>query len=78
MDEAVNLADLKLAENLRAATGDTLMQYMQPVLDAGVPVKVCLPCAKARSITDLPPKWVLDKGVEAIRASEQGFTTWTF
>ncbi len=80
VDDAVYLTNLDLAEKLQAATGDTMMQYLQVVLDKKIPVNVCLPCAKTRKISeaDLPENWRIEKGVEAIRLSEQGYITWIY
>ncbi len=80
VDDAVFLVNLDLAANLRSATGDTLMQYMQVLLDKKVPVNVCLPCAKARKLDaeTFPEGWVLEKGVEVIRLNETGYTTWFY
>ena len=80
VDDAVYLANMTLAENIRAATGDTLMQYLGVIMAAKVPVNVCLPCVKARNLDHetFPDSWKLEKGVEAIRMSEMGFSTWTF
>ncbi len=79
VDDAVYLHNMVLAGNIAAATGDTLMQYLQVLLDFKVEVMVCLPCAKARGITeqDLPAGWRLEKGVECIRRNEAGWNTWT-
>jgi len=80
VDDAVYLVNLDLAANLRAATGDTVMQYLQVLLDNKVPFNVCLPCAKARKLDPetFPEGWVLEKGVEVIRQNEQGWTTWFY
>lgn len=80
VDDAVYLANLELAGNLRAATGDTLMQYLQVLLDKKIPVNVCLPCAKSRNLdaATFPENWVLEKGVEVVRLNEKGYTTWFF
>ena len=80
VDDAVYLTNPALTEHVRAATGDTLMQYLQVILDREVEVMVCLPCAKARAIDEaaLPKGWRLAKGIEAIRRNEDGWNTWTF
>ncbi|MFW5735230.1 MAG: DsrE family protein [Oceanidesulfovibrio sp.] len=80
VDDAVYLANLELAGNVAAPTGDDLMRYMRVILDNDVPVNVCLPCAKARRIQadSLPAGWRIEKGVEAIRSQEQGYATWVF
>jgi sulfur relay (sulfurtransferase) complex TusBCD TusD component (DsrE family) len=80
VDDAVYLSNLALSANIRASTGDDLMTYLKVILDAKIPVMVCLPCVKARNISekDIPQGWTIEKGVEAIRLSEQGYITWTF
>ncbi|MGE4505653.1 MAG: DsrE family protein [Desulfovibrionaceae bacterium] len=80
VDDAVYLTNPFLTEHVRAATGDSLMQYLQVILDREIEVMVCLPCAKARAIdeTSLPKGWRLAKGIEAIRRNEDGWNTWTF
>ncbi|MBU4243403.1 MAG: DsrE family protein, partial [Proteobacteria bacterium] len=66
VDDAVYLTNPALTEHVRAATGDTLMQYLQVILDQNIEVMVCLPCAKARGINEsaLPSHWRLAKGIE--------------
>lgn len=80
VDDAVYLTNLELVANLRSATGDTAMQYLQVLLDKKVPVNVCLPCAKTRKLDEsaFPEGWVLEKGVDVIRQNEKGFTTWFY
>jgi sulfur relay (sulfurtransferase) complex TusBCD TusD component (DsrE family) len=78
VDDAVNLTNPALTAQMRAA-GDTLMQYMQVIIDRKVEVMVCRLCAKARSIAEaaLPENWRLERGIETIRRNEDGWTTWT-
>lgn len=52
LDEAVNIAKIGMADNLRAATGDIaddLLVYLQA---HDVPILVCTPCANARRISE--------------------------
>lgn len=80
VDEAVYLANVDLAFNVKTATGDELMTYMRVILDKNVPVMVCLPCAKARGIeaVSLPDGWRIEKGVEAIRLADKDYQTWVY
>jgi predicted peroxiredoxin len=80
VDDAVYLANLALAHNVKASTGDDLMTYLNVLLDNRVPVRLCLPCVKARKVdeTNLPEGWTIEKGVEAIRADDAGYKTWVF
>ena len=66
LDEAVYLAKEGLIDNLRAATGDVaddLMTYLQA---NEVPILACIPCAKARRVTEDD----LIEGVRMAAASE--------
>lgn len=48
LDDAVVYARLGMAENIKAPTGDELKPYMDDLVEAGVPIHVCTPCANAR------------------------------
>ena len=52
LDEAVYLARKGLAENLRAATGDSADDHLAYLEAHGVPILVCTPCAVSRKITE--------------------------
>lgn len=80
IDDAVYLANLNLAGNVKASTGDELMAYLNIILDKEVQVRLCLPCVRSRKVdeSNLPKGWVIERGIEAIRTDDQGFKTWVF
>ncbi|EPR43491.1 DsrE family protein [Desulfovibrio sp. X2] len=63
VDDAVYLANLGLAENMKAPTGDALIGYLQTVREKGS-ILVCKPCAAARMIAedDLPSGFTISTG----------------
>jgi len=50
LDEAVYLAKKGIAENVRAATGDSFDDHLTYLQAHQVPIIVCTPCAKSRQI----------------------------
>ena len=52
LDDGVFLARKGVAENLRAATGDSADDSLAHLQAHGVPIMVCTPCAKARFIEE--------------------------
>ncbi len=52
LDEAVYLAKKGIADNLRAATGDSADDHLTHIQEFGAPILVCTPCALARQITE--------------------------
>ncbi len=52
LDEAVYLAKKGLADNLKAATGDVADDLLAYLEAHEVPILVCIPCAKARRISE--------------------------
>lgn len=52
LDDAVNLAMEGIAENIRAATGDSADDHLSYLQANGVPILVCTPCAKYRKMTE--------------------------
>lgn len=70
VDDAVYLANLGLAENVQAPTGDPLIGYLQTVREKGR-ILVCKPCAAARMLAedDLPQGFVIETGLTLIDMS---------
>ncbi len=52
LDEGVYLARKGIAANLRAATGDVFDDLLTYLQAHEVPIIACIPCAKARQITE--------------------------
>jgi uncharacterized protein involved in oxidation of intracellular sulfur len=52
LDEGVFLAKKGLADNLKAATGDSADDHMTYLREFEVPVLACTPCAVARGIQE--------------------------
>jgi len=50
LDDGVFLVRKGMADNLRAATGDTFADLMFHIQEYDVPMLACTPCAKARQI----------------------------
>jgi len=52
LDDGVNIAMEGLAENIRAATGDSADDHLSYLQANNVPILVCTPCAKSRMISE--------------------------
>ena len=52
LDDGVNIAMEGLAENIRAATGDSADDHLSYLQANNVPILVCTPCAKSRKISE--------------------------
>ena len=52
LDEGVYIARKGMAENIRAATGDSADDHLTHLQATGVPILVCTPCAKSRGISE--------------------------
>ncbi len=52
LDEGVFLARKGVADNLKAATGDSADDHLAYIQEFGVPIIACTPCAKSRQITE--------------------------
>ena len=52
LDEGVYLAKTGIADNLKAATGDSADDHIAYLQAHGIPIYVCTPCAQARRIGD--------------------------
>ncbi len=50
MNEAVDFSVLKNTDNIKAANGDFLRDYMNYIVEKNIPVCACKPCVKARGI----------------------------
>ena len=74
LDEAVYLAKKGVADNLRAATGDIFADLLTYLQEFEVPIIACIPCAKARQITeaDLVEGVRMGTAAELIQLSCQG------
>lgn len=77
IDDGVYLTHPSLMERIKAATGDELQVFWKYLVDNGVTIRVCKPCAEARMITneDLPPGAVIDtaKTLISLAAESQVF-----
>ncbi len=73
IDDAVYLANIGLAERIKAPTGDELIGYLRFLQEKEVPVLVCKPCAAARMIgeDDLPPNFKIGTGYDLIDIAEE-------
>lgn len=71
LDDGVWLARKGIAENIRAATGDSADDHLIYLQENGVPIIACTPCAKARQISesDLIDGARMGTGVEMIQLS---------
>lgn len=52
LDDGVFIAKKGIAENLKAATGDSCDDHLTYLQAQGVPILACTPCAKARQISE--------------------------
>jgi predicted peroxiredoxin len=52
LDDAVFIAQKGIADNLRAATGDSADDLLAYLQEFNVPIMACTPCAKARQISE--------------------------
>ncbi len=50
LDDGVCIAKKGMADNVKAATGDSCDDHLSYLQAHGVPILVCTPCAKARQI----------------------------
>jgi len=68
VDDAAYFTNLALAERVKAPTGDDLMTYWKFLVDRGVTILVCKPCAETRMVTeeDLPPGTRIGTGATLI------------
>lgn len=68
LDDGVYIAQKGIAENIRAATGDSCDDHLTYLQAQGVPILACTPCAKARRInaSDLVEGARMATGVEMV------------
>ena len=68
LDDGVFIAKKGVAENIKAATGDSCDDHLSYLQAHGVPILACTPCAKARQIEaqDLIEGARMGTGVEMI------------
>lgn len=52
LDDGVFIAKKGVAENIRAATGDSCDDHLAYLQAQGVPILACTPCVKARQIEE--------------------------
>lgn len=68
LDDGVFIAKKGVAENIKAATGDSCDDHLSYLQAHGIPILACTPCAKARQIEvqDLIEGARMGTGVEMI------------
>jgi predicted peroxiredoxin len=78
VDDAAYFTNLSLTERVKAPTGDELITYWKFLVEKGVSILVCKPCAETRLVgeEDLPPGTRIGTGVTLIdlAAESQVFT----
>ena len=52
LDDAVVYARHGMADTIKAPTGDELKPYLEELVEAGVPIHVCTPCANYRMVEE--------------------------
>jgi predicted peroxiredoxin len=68
LDDGVYIAQKGVAENIKAATGDSCDDHLTYLQSQGIPILACTPCAKSRRIgeADLIEGARMGTGVEMI------------
>lgn len=68
VDDAAYFTNLALTERVKAPTGDELLPYWKFLVEKGVDILVCKPCAETRMIDadDLPPGAKIGTGMTLI------------